>query len=120
MSPASLTGVAPPCALPWLHGTYAVDLTFLSNALTYKNKALHCIYFSKNPQRATLNQPARVPSVHRMSNFCKSNQKDAMGTPSELQAVEDLSLRMGLEAEPCPTGGEMREVIRAHWVLTYK
>lgn len=84
MSLASLTGVTPPCVLPCLRGTYAVDLTFLSNALTYKNKALHCIYFSKNPQRATLNRQACVPSVHRMNNLHKSNEKDAMGTLSEL------------------------------------
>ena len=107
MSLASLTGVAPLCILPCLHGTYAVDLTFLSNALTYKNKALHCIYFSKNPQRATLNQQARVPSVHRVNNLYKSNKKDAMGTRSELPAAE-YHLRIGLEAEACPTGGEIR------------
>lgn len=107
MSLVSLTGVAPPCVLPCLRGTYAVDLTFPSNALTYKNKALHCIYFSKNPQRATLNQQACVPSVNRMNHLYKGNKKDAMGTRSELPAAE-YHLRMSLEAEACPTGGEMR------------
>lgn len=84
MSLASLTGVTLPCVLSCLHGTYSVDLTFLSNALTYKNKALHCIYFSKNPWRATLNQQACVPSVHRMNTLHKGNEKDAMGTLSGL------------------------------------
>lgn len=63
-------------------GTCAVDLTFPSNALTYKNKALHCVYFTKNPQRATLNQQARVPYVHRMNNLDKSDENEAVRTVS--------------------------------------
>lgn len=84
-----------------LRGTCAVDLTFPSNALTYKNKTLHCVYFTKNPQRATLNQQARVPSVHRMNNLGKKRCERSCES-SELQAGEALGLRMGLESEAGP------------------
>lgn len=44
-----------------------------------------------------------------MNNLNKSNEKDAVGTLSELQAAEDLSLRMGLDTEARLTVSEMRE-----------
>lgn len=69
-----------------LRGSCAIDLTVPCNALTYKNKTLHCVYFTKNPQRATLNQQARVPSVHRMNNLGKSDAKEA---------VRAVSFRLG-------------------------